>query len=143
MRAYSQLNAVYQGDAINENSQNDHRACVDPNASNFLRQAATIPLQSRILLTSRLLPRELDGLPGCWLPGLYELNAEDAVDFFHAQGIRGTRAEIEAACEPYGYHALSLRLLSGVIAKDKRSSRDIIVADKYPMLAQLSCTNIK
>ena len=38
--------------------------------------------------------------------------------FFHAQGIRGTHTEIELACEHYGYHPLSLRLLAGLIIGD-------------------------
>src|SRR6185295_10193798 len=57
--------------------------------------------------------------------------------FFHTQGIRGTRAEIQAACAPYGYHALALRLLAGVVKKNRRTPGDIKVASQYPVLPDL------
>jgi len=44
--------------------------------------------------------------------------------------IRGTRAEIESACEPYGYHPLSLRILAGLIADDRETPGDIAVANQ-------------
>ena len=50
--------------------------------------------------------------------------------FFRAQGIRGVRAEIEAACQPYGYHPLSLRILAGLIANDRETPGDIAIAGK-------------
>jgi hypothetical protein len=40
------------------------------------------------------------------------MRPEDAVAFFQAQGIRGAEAEIRQACERYGCHPLSLRLLA-------------------------------
>ena len=61
----------------------------------------------------------------------------DAVSFFYAQGIRGTRAEIEDACKPYGYHSLSLRLLAGLIVKDFRQPGDITVARRLDVSGDL------
>jgi hypothetical protein len=102
------MGAAYQGDAVEKEPRGEHRACADPHAGRFLRDAATLPLQSRILITGRLFPRELDDLAGCGRQDLATIDPEDALAFFHAQGIRGTRAEIEAACAPYDYHALAL-----------------------------------
>jgi len=135
LRAYAGLNAAYQGDYFVEDA--DFRSCVDPRAGAFLQWIASAPMRSRVLLTSRLHPTELDGLAGCQHTDLNALDPEDAVDFFHVQGVKGTRAEIQAACAPYGYHPLALRLLAGVIAKDHRSPGDIRVAARHPVSAEM------
>jgi len=135
LRAYTGLNAAYQGDDFTADA--DIRSCIDPRAGAFLQWIAAAPMRSRVLLTSRLHPRELDGLAGCRHEDLTSLDPEDAVHFFHAQGVKGTRAEIQAACAPYGYHPLALRLLAGVIAKDHRSPGDIRVAARHPVSAEM------
>jgi hypothetical protein len=61
----------------------------------------------------------------------------DAVAFFRAQGIRGGRAEIQAACAPYGYHPLSLRLLAGLIANDLQQPGDISAAKRLDVSGDL------
>jgi tetratricopeptide (TPR) repeat protein len=137
LRAYAGLNAAYQGDVVTEDGQADFRACIDPHAGNFLRWLAVVPMQSRVLLTSRLPPRELEGLAGSRGESLDALHPDDAVIFFHSQGVKGTRAEIQAACERYGYHPLALRLLAGVILRHKRRPGDVRVADQYPVLPEL------
>ena len=137
LRAYAGLSAAYQGDAVAEDARGDFRACTDPHAATFLRWAAALPLRSRVLLTSRLFPRELDGLAGCQRERLSSLDPKDAVIFFHAQGVRGTRAEIQSACQPYGYHPLALRLLAGMIVRDRRKPGDVRVASRRSVLPQL------
>ena len=138
LRAYASLGAAYQGNEVTEDARGDYRACVDPHAGLFLQWAASLPLRGRVLLTSRLFPREMDGLPGCYHAKLTALAPEDAVIFLRAQGVKkGTRAEIQAACKPYGYHPLALRLLAGVIARDKRTPGDVRVAARHPVLAKL------
>src|SRR5439155_19397162 len=94
LRAYTSLSAAYQGDLVTEDDRGDFRSCTNPHAANFLKWAVTLPLRSRVLITSRLFPRELDGLAGCERRELTTLNPEDAVTFFHTQGVNGTRAEI-------------------------------------------------
>jgi hypothetical protein len=84
-------------------------------------------------MTTRLRPRILevrggDLLQGCREEELKQMQPADAVAFFLAQGVRGSRAEIEAACAPYGYHPLSLRLLAGLIVGDLQQPGDIAVA---------------
>jgi hypothetical protein len=133
LRAYAGLNAAYQGDAVDE----DDRRCVDPQAGIFLQFMASQAVGSRILLTTRLHPEELDGLAGCHRLDLTSMDPEDAVRFFHAQGVKGTRAEIQEACAPYGYHPLALRLLAGLIVKDHRQPGDVRVAARYPVTEQL------
>jgi tetratricopeptide (TPR) repeat protein len=137
LRAYASLSAAYQGDAVIEDERGDFRACTDPHAGSLLGWLAAGPLRGRVLLTSRLFPRELDGLAGCRHEDLIALDAEDAVTFFQAQGVKGTRAEIQAACAPYGYHPMALRLLSGMIVRDPARPGDIAAAEGYNPLADL------
>ena len=142
LRQYASLAAVYQRDKQAEKIPAHERACADPNAATFLRRLAGGAFKSNILLTSRLFPTELEGddgqpLANCRREDLTSLDPRDAVAFFHAEGVKGTRAEIEAACSPYGYHPLALRLLAGVIARDKRAPGDVQVAGRHPVLPEL------
>jgi len=136
LRAYTSLNAPYQGD-VEEDERGDFRSCVHPHLARFLQEAASLNIQSRLLLTTRHFPRELDGLAGCEGTALEDMDPAEAVAFFHAHGIKGIPSEIQAACAPYGYHPLALRLLAGVIAEDKRNPGDIQVAKRYPILPEL------
>jgi hypothetical protein len=89
------------------------------------------------MLTTRLFPRELDGLVGCQREELMGLKTEDAVAFFRAQGVQGTRAETEALCAHYGNHPLALRLLTGLIVNDPARPGDVAVAIDYDPLSEL------
>ncbi len=124
LRAYAGLGSPYQGDEFKKEKDQTFRSCIDPNASWFLKTMVTGYPQSKILFTSRLFPKELDGLAGYNKIELKSMNPDDAVEFFHLQGVKGTRAEIQVACEPYGYHPLKLRLLSGLILEEKENPGD-------------------
>jgi len=137
LRAYTSLNAPYQGDAVEEDDRGDFRSCPDPNLARFLQDAASRGIQTRLLLTTRLFPRELDGIAGCESTLLEDMDPDEAVAFFHAHGIKGIASEIQAACAPYGYHPLALRLLAGLIVKDKRNPGDIAAAKRYSVLPDL------
>jgi hypothetical protein len=137
LRAYASLSAAYQGDAVTEDERGDFRACTDPHAGTLLGWLAAGPLRGRVLLTSRLFPRELGDVAGCRHEELTALDAEDAVIFFQTQGVKGTRAEIQAACAPYGYHPMALRLLSGMIAHDPAKPGDIVAAQGYSPIPDL------
>lgn len=117
--------------------------CVSPIAEHFLRSLSTLPgLRGKALMTTRLLPRVLQGhggdlLLGCRLMELTQMQPADAVAFFRSQGIRGGRAEIEAACAPYGYHPLSLRLLAGLVKTDIQQPGDIAAARRLDVTGDL------
>jgi tetratricopeptide (TPR) repeat protein len=64
-------------------------------------------------------------LKGCRDESLSAFSPEDAVTYFHNEGIAATRAEILAACSAYGYHPLSLSLLVGLINEDHAHRGDI------------------
>jgi len=138
LRAYAGLGSPYRGDEVEEDKKQEFRMCIDPNVGTFLQWLASANIKTKTLLTSRLCPKEMDDIAGCVHMELKELKKEDAVDFFHRQGVKkGTRAEIESACEPFGYHPLSLRLLSGMIVKDPKYMGDITVWTKYNPLPEL------
>src|SRR5688572_5143183 len=133
LRAYSSVNAAYQGDEPKvEDNQLD---CVNINAEIFLKSVCSLPnMQSKVLMTTRLTPRAVkprgEFMLGCREEKLEAMQKADAIEFFHKQKIKGTHTEIEAACKIYGYHPLSLRLLAGHILKDFENPADIVVAQK-------------
>lgn len=141
LRAFGGLDAAYQGDE-SKSGVND-RDCISPLAEFFIYSLAALPnLRSRVLLTTRLCPRILEArggglLQGCREEELRQMRPDDAVEFFHAQGIRGTHTEIETACEPYGYHPLSLRLLAGLIVGDFQQPGDIAAAKRLDVSGDL------
>ncbi|HEY0407020.1 MAG TPA: SEFIR domain-containing protein [Pyrinomonadaceae bacterium] len=136
LRAYARLDTAYQQDDT-ANLPRDERACVDPTAARLLNDIAAGSTRAKLLLTTRLMARDLEDRAGGALAGvlkreLKELSPADALAFMRAQGVtRGTTAEIAAACEAYGYHPLSLRLLSGLIANDARTPGDIAAAPRH------------
>ena len=161
LRAFSSMMAAYQGDEsrnqanqrIGESDEganptsipsiphtDSDRDCISPVAEHFLRCLVTLPgIRSKVLMTTRLRPRIVEGhgeelLLGCCERELTQMDPADAVAFFRGQGIRGARAEIEAACAPYGYHPLSLRLLAGLVANDLRQPGDIAAARRLDVV---------
>jgi tetratricopeptide (TPR) repeat protein len=137
LRAYFNMGAAYQSDELQEvtdDSLDRSRDCVKMFADTFLRSVGAYGsmLKSKVLMTTRLTPRAVENhrqfLQGVREEELTEMKKEDAVIFFYAQGIRGTNTEIEAACEPYGYHPLSLRILAGLIANDRSAPGNISAA---------------
>lgn len=134
LRAYSNMNAAYQGDE-EPNLEDNQLDCVNINAEIFLKSICSLPsIKSKVLMTTRLTPRivKLRGefMLGCREEELTAMQKEDAVKFFYKQGIQGNHAEIESACASYGYHPLSLRILAGLVMKDFENPTDIVVARK-------------
>jgi tetratricopeptide (TPR) repeat protein len=120
-----------------------HLDCVSPVAEHFLRSLANLPgLRGKVLMTTRLTPRVLHGhdgepLLGCRGLPLTQMQPADAVAFLRSQGVRGGRAEIEAACAAYGYHPLSLRLLAGLVKTDPQQPGDIAAARRLDVSGSL------
>jgi len=135
LRAYAGLGSPYQGDEVKKDEK-DYRVCIDPNIGTFLQWLCSG--KTKTLLTSRLPIKELDGIAGCLHKDLTKMEKDDAVEFFRRQGVKkGTRAEIENACKPFGYHPLCLRLLSGMIVKDPKYAGDVRAWTKHNPLPKL------
>ncbi len=140
LRAFGSMGAAYQEDGGKKVENGKDLDCISPAAEEFLKKLASLGrmIQAKVLMTTRLTPRVLytganhdAPLQGMIEKELFQMMPADAVQFFHKQGIHGTHTEIEAACAPYGFHPLSLRLLAGLIVKDKRQPGDISCANHY------------
>jgi tetratricopeptide (TPR) repeat protein len=136
LRAYAGMGSPYQGDDVKEDEKKDYKACIEPNCGTFLQMLASVP-KTKTLITTRICPKELDDIEGCIKKDLTQMDKEDAVEFFERQGVKGTRAEIEEVCRVYGFHPLSLRLLSGMIVRDLRYNCDIKAWTKHNPLPKL------
>lgn len=89
-------------------------------------------------MVSDLEDRAGDPLTGVLYRELKELARDDAIVFMRAQGVtKGTPAEIVTVCEAYGNHPLSLRLLSGLIARDTHAPSDIATAPRHDVYSDL------
>jgi tetratricopeptide (TPR) repeat protein len=133
LRLYGNMNAAYQSEE-EQNIEDDQLVCKDINAEWFLRGICSLPdVKSKVLMTTRLTPRALrprgEFLEGCLQEELTVMQKKDAVEFFQKQKIKGTHTEIEAACAWYGYHPLSLRILTGLIINDREKPGYIEVAE--------------
>ena len=142
LRAYSSMGAAYQGDELAGTERQNDRDCINPYAERFLRNLSSLPqMRGKVLMTIRLRPNPVEKhgklLQGCREEELTQMQPADAVAFFRSQGIRGNRAELEAACADYGYHPLSLQLLSGLVVNDFRNPGDIKVAQRLDLMGDL------
>jgi tetratricopeptide (TPR) repeat protein len=133
LKDYAGFNAAYMGDDVEVGAIRDSLACSSPLAADFLSRISSTPLASRVLITSRLLPKDLKGKSFCHVPEeLAGLTMEEATAFFSARGVKARPAEIRRTGAAEGYHPLSLHLLAGLIVDDKEHSGNIRVLSKYP-----------
>lgn len=129
--AYRGMHAAYQGDRLPDTHQ---RVAINPLVDYFLRSLLAEPkVRGKLLLVSRLRPHALEEPSGVLLQGCRELepgplHPDNAIDFFRAQGVRGSRIQIDEICAASGYHPLSLALLAGIISNHPQQPGDITTA---------------
>jgi len=124
------MDAALQSDDEDADIDPSQRDCSSPLTETFLRGLSGAGTKSKVLMTTRLCPRALESadgklLKGCRDESLSAFSPEDAVTYFHNEGIKATRAEIIEVCAAYGYHPLSLSLLVGLINEDHEQRGDI------------------
>jgi tetratricopeptide (TPR) repeat protein len=130
LRQYGRMDAALQSDDEDADIDPSQRDCSSPLTETFLRGLSGAGTKSKVLMTTRLCPRALESadgklLKGCRDEALSAFSPEDAVTYFHNEGIAATRAEILSVCSAYGYHPLSLSLLVGLINEDHEHRGDI------------------
>ncbi len=130
LRQYGRMDAALQSDDEDADIDPSQRDCSSPLTETFLRGLSGAGMRSKVLMTTRLCPRALESADGkllkaCRDESLSAFSPEDAVTYFHNEGIKATRAEIIAVCSAYGYHPLSLSLLVGLINEDHAHRGDI------------------
>ncbi len=130
LRQYGRMDAALQSNDEDADIDPSQRDCSSPLTETFLRGLSGAGTKSKVLMTTRLCPRALESADGkllkaCREEPLSAFSPEDAVTYFHNEGITATRAEIIEVCAAYGYHPLSLSLLVGLINEDHEKRGDI------------------
>ncbi len=104
------------------------RQTIDPRAGVFLQKLTQIT-SSRILITTRLYPSELQiptghPRPGCFayfLPGLHD---DDALGLWRALGVSGSRGELVPIFRSIEGHPLLVQALASEVATYRKAPRD-------------------
>ena len=96
-------------------AQHRLRTCIDPHVGNFLKRLVRVRA-SRILMTSRLFPSELQtvtgkALPGCAAVFLKGLEPEDAAALWREMGVSGSDDELTRLFATFDYYPLLIRAL--------------------------------
>jgi len=104
------------------------RKTADPRAGQFLRKLAQVRA-SRVLVSSRLYPFDLQKLngepkPGCYAQFLHGLSDDDALALWRYFGCTGTRDELLRLFHSFGSHALLLQILAGEVARFRPAPGD-------------------
>ena len=104
------------------------RRCVDPLVGDFLRRACQA-MTSRIVVSTRLFPSDLESATGALRSGSFEkklqgLSDEDAFTLWQAYGLTGSRAELVKLFRTFDNHPLLIRVLAAVVAKDRKNPGD-------------------
>ena len=125
--AYARLDAARLNDS-NIGNQRNLRKTADPRAGSFLRKLAQVK-HSRILVSSRLYPAELetetgDPIPGSFRRDIVGLTDEDAIELWRAFGISGSRDELLPIFTRIGKHPLLIQALAGEVKNYRRAPGD-------------------
>jgi Domain of unknown function (DUF4062) len=102
-------------------SADRYRRATNPDVGAFLRRLADLPA-SRVVLTSRLYPRDLETVGGVPVAGVtrYELSGltpDDAVLLWTSLGAKPDDTGLPALLSMIGYHPLLIQVLAGTVAK--------------------------
>jgi tetratricopeptide (TPR) repeat protein len=97
------------------------RRTADVRAGQFLRALAASAGASRVLITSRLMPADLETpmggpIAGCAHHELHGLTDEDAIALWHALGATGSRARMLPVFQTFDHHPLLIQILAGMVA---------------------------
>jgi hypothetical protein len=104
------------------------RKTTDPRAGAFLRKLTRVRA-SRVLVSSRLYPADLQAITGATLPGshahfLTGLTDADAVGLWTALGVSGSRSALLELFHRFGNYPLLIRALAGEVARYRRAPGD-------------------
>lgn len=116
-------------DAVGATTHPRSGFCKAPAVGEFFKQLRQLS-GSKVLLTSRHLPKELQDiasrqpLTGCQVRELPDLSPADVRDFATKAGIRFTPESLGAFAESFGRHALTLGLVCGLVADYPICPRD-------------------
>jgi tetratricopeptide (TPR) repeat protein len=104
------------------------RKTADPRAGNFLRKLARVRA-SRILVSTRLYPADLQTItggpvPGCFAYFMIGLSDDDALNLWRAFGVSGSRDALLPLFRSFDQHPLLIQALASQIARYRRAPGD-------------------
>jgi tetratricopeptide (TPR) repeat protein len=104
------------------------RKTSDPRAGNFLRKLANVR-SSRILVSTRLYPADLQMVTGKPIPGSYALflpglTDDDALNLWRSFDVSGSREALLPMFNSFGNYPLLIRALAGEVAGYRRTPGD-------------------
>jgi tetratricopeptide (TPR) repeat protein len=122
--AYARMDAARLEDS-QVGGQKNLRKTADPRAGQFLKKLAQIT-NSRILVSTRLYPAELeteggDSIPGSFKLELAGLTDEDAVELWRAFKVSGARDLLLPVFATFGKHPLLIQALAGEVKRYRRA----------------------
>jgi hypothetical protein len=123
--AYHRQDAARLSDAQVEH---EPRSCIDPRDGTLLR-ALSQSGPSKVLITSRLIPQDLQDRSGQLLHGVRHLplpglSGEDAIALLAEAGVHGDQTVMRAFLAQFGDHALLIQVLAGRIGAYKPAPGD-------------------
>lgn len=125
--AYEGMDASRLDDS--EVSKERHRRkTFDPRAGAFLRKVAQVE-RSRILVSSRLFPSELEREDDHPIPGTFRLKIDglsddDAVGLWRVFNVSGSRTDLVPLFNTFDKHPLLIQALAGVVSSYRKSPGD-------------------
>jgi tetratricopeptide (TPR) repeat protein len=104
------------------------RQAIDPRSGEFLRRLTNVRA-SRILVTTRLFPFDLQSFAGDPMPGsgalfVSGLSDDDAVALWRSANISGARDSLVPLFRSFEGHPLLVQTLAGEIARDRKTPGD-------------------
>jgi tetratricopeptide (TPR) repeat protein len=122
--AYARMDAARLEDSQVDNQSNLRRTA-DPRVGRFLKKLTQVK-NSRILVSTRLYPAELetegeDPIPGSFRHDLTGLSDEDAVEFWRAFNVEGSRGLLLPVFATFDKHPLLIQILAGEVKRYRRS----------------------
>src|SRR5437660_7464272 len=125
--AYARMDAARLDDS-EVGKEKNLRKTADPRVGGFLKKLAQVK-QSRILVSSRLYPTELETSGGDPIPGTFRIRIEgltddDAVDLWRAFGVSGSRDELLPVFHTFAKHPLLIQALAGEVKRYRKAPGD-------------------
>jgi tetratricopeptide (TPR) repeat protein len=125
--AYARMDAARREES-QVSTQRNIRKTADPRAGRFLKKLAQVR-NSRILISTRLYPAELEIEGGDPIPNSFRLNIiglldEDAMELWRALKVTGSRDLLLPIFTTFGKHPLLIQALAGEVKSYRRAPGD-------------------
>jgi len=122
--AYARMDAARVDDS-EVGKEKNLRKTADPRVGSFLKKLAQVK-QSRVLVSSRLYPTELETAVGDPIPGSFRIDIEgltdeDAIELWRAFGVSGSRDEVLPVFNTFAKHPLLIQALAGEVKRYRRA----------------------